>query len=284
MNELNRAERKKKLKIRYAVVKNRDIIKNIPEDDLKAEVLSDHMTKYLGKISTGEIKTERSKNYTPQSTCGQLYDPYDVSFTFWLFRHLHNTFKDKNPTNFIENVIEPECIVKLYSDKFGTSEADTNAMLYETAVLAAEADEGITFEESCKALKRNLDVTPPPESSTPHTREVVAIALYDFKASEKNHLSFNKEDLLVVFPTDGKWCKAKKEEVIGWVPQNYIFPFNETLTTGKAKKDYNCDQRNSLSFSKNSVITIHKQNLDWAVGQIGNNIGYFPLKYVTIQD
>ena len=65
MNDLNRAERKKKLKIRYVVVKNRDIVQNIPEEDLKAEVLSDHMTKYLNKISTGEIKTERSKNYTP---------------------------------------------------------------------------------------------------------------------------------------------------------------------------------------------------------------------------
>ena len=36
-------------------------------------------------------------------------------------------------------------------------------MQYETAVLAAEADEGITFEESCRALKQNVDVTPPHE-------------------------------------------------------------------------------------------------------------------------
>ena len=32
MNDLNRAERKKKLKIRYAVVKNRDIVQNIPKE------------------------------------------------------------------------------------------------------------------------------------------------------------------------------------------------------------------------------------------------------------
>ena len=88
----------------------------------------------------------------------------------------------------------------------------------------------------------------------------------------------------MIFPTDGKWCKAKKDELVGWVPKNYILPFNEVMRTGKALKDYNTDQKNGLSFSKNCVITIHKQYLNWAVGQIGSNIGYFPLKYITIQD
>ena len=253
------------------------------------------MTEYLNKISCGDIKTTRSRSYTPQSTCGQLYDPYDVAFTNWLFLHLQDLFREKNTTSFIENVIEPECIVKLYSDTLSTTEEDSNALLYETAVLAAEADEGITFEESCKALKRYLDMTEP---STPqlepnsevgnlteqNTRKEVAIALYDFPTSIKDHLSFKKEDLLVIFPTDGKWCKAQIGNVIGWVPQNHILPLNEVIRTGKAIKDYNSDQRNSLSFSKNSVITIHKQYLNWAVGQIGSNIGYFSLKCVIIQD
>ena len=128
INKQARGERKKTLKIRYVAVKNRDIVQNMSIDDLKAEVKSEQMTKFMDKISTGEIKTARSRNYKPQSTCGQLYDPYDVSFTNWQFLHLHDTFKDKNSTNFIENVIEPECIVKLYADKFDTTEADTNAI------------------------------------------------------------------------------------------------------------------------------------------------------------
>ena len=290
INKQFQEERRKKLKIRSTVVKNRDIVKHLSIDELKAKVRSPKMTEYLKKISSGEIKTARSRIYKPQSTCGQLYDPCDVSFTNWLFPYLRGIFKDKNSTNFIENVIEPECIVKLYADQFGTTEPDTNAMLHETAVLAAEEDQGITFEESCKALKRNLDLTPPHENPVARNllknpaSEIVAIALYDFTASENGHLSFKKEDLLVVSPTDGKWCKAKNQVSRGWVPQNYILPFNEVLTIGKAKKDYNCDQRNSLSFSKNSVITIHKQYLNWAVGQIGCKVGYFPLKYVNIQD
>ena len=279
INKQARDERKKKLRIRYVAVKNSDIVKNMAADDLKAAVKSRRMTEYLNNISSGNIKTARSRNYKPQSACGQLYDPYDINFTNWLFQYLHEIFKNKNSTNFIENVIEPECIVKLYSDTFSTTEADTNAILYETAALTAEADQGISFEESCKALKRYLDVTPPhetPESSVlqqnsearnlteQSARQDIAVALYDFTASKKGHLSFNKEDLLVIFPTDGKWCKAKKDELVGWVPKNYILPFNEVMRTGKALKDYNSAQKNSLSFSKNSVITIHKQYLNWA--------------------
>ena len=179
---------KKKLEIRYVAVKYSAIVKNTASDELKAKVRSPRMTEYLNKISCGDIKTARSRNYTPQSTCGQLYDPYDVAFTNWLFLHLQDLFREKNTTSFIENVIEPECIVKLYSDTFSTTEEDSNPLLYETAVLAAEADEGITFEESCKALKRYLDMTEP---STPqlepnsevgnlkeqNTRKEVAIAL-----------------------------------------------------------------------------------------------------------
>ena len=39
------------------------------------------MTEYLQKISSG-VKTARSRNYKPQSTCGQLYGPYDESLRY----------------------------------------------------------------------------------------------------------------------------------------------------------------------------------------------------------
>ena len=80
---------------KYVAVKNSDIVKNMAADDLKATVKSPRMTEYLNNISSGNIKTARSRNYKPQSTCGQLYDPYDISFTNWLFQHLHEIFKNK---------------------------------------------------------------------------------------------------------------------------------------------------------------------------------------------
>ena len=81
INKQARDERKEKLRIRYVAVKNSDIVKNMAADDLKAAVKSPRMTEYLNNISSGNIKTARSRNYKPQSACGQLYDPYDISFT-----------------------------------------------------------------------------------------------------------------------------------------------------------------------------------------------------------
>ena len=74
INKQARGERKKTLKIRYVAVKNRDIVQNMSIDDLKAEVKSEQMTKYMDKISTGEIKTARSRNYKPQSTLVVIID------------------------------------------------------------------------------------------------------------------------------------------------------------------------------------------------------------------
>ena len=41
--------------------KNRDIVQNMSIDNLKAEVMSVKMTKYLNKISTGQIKKSHLK-------------------------------------------------------------------------------------------------------------------------------------------------------------------------------------------------------------------------------
>ena len=59
--------------------RNRDIVRHLSIDELKAK--SPKMTEYLQKISSG-VKTARSRNYKPQSTCGQLYDPYDESLRY----------------------------------------------------------------------------------------------------------------------------------------------------------------------------------------------------------
>lgn len=79
INKQFQEDRKKQLKIRFKVVKNRDIVKHLSIDELKAK--SPKMTEYLQKISSG-VKTARSRNYKPQSTCGQLYDPYDESLRY----------------------------------------------------------------------------------------------------------------------------------------------------------------------------------------------------------
>ena len=61
INKQDRGGRKKKLEIRYVAVKNRDIVQNMSIDNLKAEIMSVKMTKYLNKISTGQIKKSHLK-------------------------------------------------------------------------------------------------------------------------------------------------------------------------------------------------------------------------------
>ena len=64
--------------------------------------------------------------------------------------------------------MEPECVKKLYSDMF-QSGSRTDDLLYESAVLASELDEGISFEDTLKSLRKRLGSRS--ESSTELTIE-----------------------------------------------------------------------------------------------------------------
>ena len=86
----------------------------------------------------------------------ELYEPFSVEFTNWLFQHLYKVYKEKCPKEFIERVIEPECVKKLYSDMFQSSRSRTDDLLYETAVIASEIDQGIGFQESLNSLMKRL--------------------------------------------------------------------------------------------------------------------------------
>ena len=57
---------------------------------------------------------------------------------------------------------------------------------------------------------------------------------------------------------------------------------NKMLSEKRAKKNYETDNKNTLSFSKGDFIQIYKENLDWGIGRTcDGRVGYFPLKYVS---
>ena len=56
-------------------------------------------------------------------------------FINWLFQHLHKVYKETCSKDFINSVLEPECIKKLYSDMFQISERQTDELPYETATV-----------------------------------------------------------------------------------------------------------------------------------------------------
>ena len=51
--------------------------------------------------------------------------------------------------------------------------------------------------------------------------------------------------------------KGKK----GWVPHNYVSILEDIKSEKKAKKDYDADENNSLSFSKGDQIKIFKEKM-----------------------
>ena len=190
----------------------------------------------------------------------ELYEPFSVEFINWLFKHLHKVYKDKCSKEFIDQVLEPECVKKLYSDMFQSSGSKTDGLLFETAVIASEIDDGIPFEEGLKSLERRLKSgSSRSELNVDRNEKKIAMALYDFSGGSKNQISFRKEDLFLVEQSSGKWLYAEKgEERLGkergWVPHNYILIFERVLSEKLAnidgKSDYASRIQNFSNFLK----------------------------------
>ena len=75
----------------------------------------------------------------------ELYEPFSVELINWLFKHLH---KDKCSKEFIDQVLEPGCVKKLYSDMFQSSGSYTDDLFFETAVIASDIDHGIPLKKA----------------------------------------------------------------------------------------------------------------------------------------
>ena len=208
---------------------------------------------YSGKI---KATTSRQATLSARGYMAEIYEPYSVEFINWLFQHLHKVYRGKCSKEFIDRVLEPECVKKLYSGMFQNSGSRTDDLLFESAVIANEIDEGITFEESLKSLKERLDSEISSTQNVEKNEKKVALALYDFPGQRKSQMPFRKEDLLLVEPSSRKWLYAEKGHPAtesGWVPHNYI-SILERVCDKTAKMDYQSEENNSLSFSKGDLI------------------------------
>ena len=79
---------------------------------------------YCGKIKG---KASRQEALLGKGYMAELYEPFSVEFINWLFKHLH---KDKCSKEFIDQVLEPECVKKLYSDMFQSSGSYTDDLFF----------------------------------------------------------------------------------------------------------------------------------------------------------
>ena len=125
-------------------------------------------------------------------------------------------------------------------------------------------------------LLKDLDV------KTNKIPKKIALALHNFSGRRTSQMSLRKEDLLLVEPSSKKWLYAEKGEKDGLVPHNHILILDRVLSEKQAKEDYHAEENNSLSFSKGDLVEIYKEVRGWAIGKVGDRIGYFPLKYVAV--
>jgi len=111
-------------------------------------------------------------------------------------------------------------------------------------------------------------------------------AMYEYKASEENELSFGIDDVISVLKeySNSQWCKGMLRGNVGLFPTNFCVPI-EKGTYCRAVYDYEAQEPNELTFVEEDIIKVVERlegTLDWAVGELNNTgkYGMFPLTYV----
>ncbi|KTW30754.1 hypothetical protein T552_00466 [Pneumocystis carinii B80] len=82
-----------------------------------------------------------------------------------------------------------------------------------------------TSEANSSDKKKYISIPPLRKSPTPPINNLgpYYIALYDFQGQSSNEMSFKKDEILYIIhkETNGWWL-ARKDELEGWVPENYL--------------------------------------------------------------
>ena len=72
------------------------------------------------------MPASRQAALSKRAYMAEIFDPFSEEFINWLFQHLHKVYKETCSKDYINSVLEPECIKKLYSDMFQISERQTD--------------------------------------------------------------------------------------------------------------------------------------------------------------
>ena len=81
------------------------------------------------------MPASRQAALSKRAYMAEIFDPFSEGFINWLFQHLHKVYKETCSKDYINRVLEPECIKKLYSDMSQISERQTDELPYETATV-----------------------------------------------------------------------------------------------------------------------------------------------------
>ncbi|XP_046617451.1 intersectin-1 isoform X4 [Neodiprion virginianus] len=118
-----------------------------------------------------------------------------------------------------------------------------------------------------------------------------AIALYQYRPTVQQHLSFNKGDTINVTEQQDDWWYGEFNGTEGWFPKSYIKTTTPVRTEASsptgipteyyiALYPYASNETGDLSFNQGEVMMVTKKEGDWWTGVIGDRTGIFPSNYV----
>ncbi|XP_076444938.1 intersectin-1-like isoform X2 [Babylonia areolata] len=199
------------------------------------------------------------------------------------------------------------------SDVFGSAfqpvqQTSSHASPLPTAV----ADHGVSPQPGGPPVTES-SFQPTPGEAHKAPEGLKAQALYQWKARQDNHLSFNKDDIIQVQEQEDMWWMGELGGKIGWFPKAYVklleadklstlsssqtsspmgtLERGESATSSPApeRKDgeyyvamysYVSGEPSDLIFNEGDMILVTKKEEDWWTGTLGEKTGIFPASYV----
>ncbi|CAH3182444.1 unnamed protein product [Porites lobata] len=243
----------------------------------------------------------------------------------WLYGET-NGKKGLFPENYVEKITEEEAKGAGKQDTISVSPPDSSSTVKSlSAALSMQFASGGSLGGSALARQTSSDSsvrvaeTPKATTSQQSTSEGFRVmALYPYRAKKDDHLSFNKNDVIIVKEQQDMWWSGELNGNMGWFPKSYVKLLGGTLkaseTNGTMAKEtsvkettpavpppetkpsppttlFECvalydytGEAGDLSFTAGDVIKVRKDEGEWWEGSCNGEEGLFPANYVKRKD
>ncbi|XP_073258737.1 intersectin-1-like [Porites lutea] len=243
----------------------------------------------------------------------------------WLYGET-NGKKGLFPENYVEKITEEEAKGAGKQDTISVSPPDSSSTVKSLAAalsmqFASGGSLGGSAFASQTSSNSNVTVAETPKATTSQqsTSEGFRVmALYPYRAKKDDHLSFNKNDVIIVKEQQDMWWSGELNGDMGWFPKSYVKLLGGTLKASEtndtmakeisvkettpavpppetkpshpttlfecvALYDYT-GEAGDLSFTAGDVIKVHKDEGEWWEGSCNGEKGLFPANYVKKKD
>ncbi|XP_020620179.1 intersectin-1-like isoform X2 [Orbicella faveolata] len=232
------------------------------------------------------------------------------------------------PANYVERITEEEA--KSQKDGISVSPPESSSSTVKSLAaalsmqFAAGGSIGPTVAVSENSALPSTNVTTEalkPSNSQQSTEGFRVMALYPYLAKKDDHLTFSKNDVIIVKEQQDMWWSGELNGNVGWFPKSYVKLLGglsgagkPAETNGTAAKEqsvkapapipstelkpspatttlFECvalysytGEVGDLSFSEGDVIKVHKDEGEWWEGSCRGEQGLFPANYVKKKD